>query len=229
MNVLCPVLSQFSSLRYCFFGNDCDFPASNFSQLVEKMADQPLPLVTLKQVHGNTVIPVHEVWEGEKEGDGLVTSLKGIALGILTADCGPVLFYEPKAKIIGACHAGWRGAKDGILQATIKAMENLGANRSQIYATLGPTIFQENYEVGPEFPDLIDEAYENYFYPSEKKGHHYFNLSLYICNQLKNEKIFKVKNVNYNTFNESFASRRRFLSQGKEEILFSNLSAIAIV
>lgn len=229
MKVECPCLSQFSSLRYAFFKALPQPLSFQCNQAMEVMAGHPLPLVTLKQVHGNKVIPVTELWDEEKEGDGLVTAVKGIALGILTADCGPVLFYDPVAQVAGACHAGWRGAKGGILQATIKAMEELGARRSHIYATLGPTIRQENYEVGPEFPDLINEPYETYFYPSEKKGYHYFNLPYYICQQLLNEEVAHVYDLGYNTFTGNFASRRRFVLQGKEKREVDNLSAIAIV
>lgn len=219
----CPSLSQFSTLKHGFFE-----AGSNWTQSIESMAGQPLPLVTLKQVHGNKVIKVTEPWEGEREGDGMVTQAQGIALGILTADCGSVLFYDPKAHVIGACHAGWRGAQAGILQATITVMEELGATRSNIYATLGPTIQQENYEVGPEFLDLIGEPYETCFYPSERSNHHYFDLPRYIFQQLLAEKIENVHDIQCDTFTGNFASRRRFLAEGKQKMHSHNLSAIAI-
>ncbi len=221
MMIKCPFLSQFSSLRHGFFGPDH-----------ESLLDEngfPLPLVKLEQVHGTKVVHVTEPLHKEIEGDGLVTSVPGIVLGMLTADCGPVLFYDPLANVIGACHAGWRGAKAGILQSTLDAMENLGAKRTQIYATLGPTICQEHYEVGPEFPDLIGEEYRAYFYPSPKEGYHYFNLPLYIFNQLRREKLYYVHDVKRDTFTGEFSSRRRFLFQGITKFNFSNLSAIAIV
>lgn len=229
MRVECPFLARFSSLKHGFFEADSEILLSKRSQAIEAMAGRPLPLLTLKQVHGTHVIQVTEIWDQEKEGDGLVTAVKGIALGILTADCGPVLFYDPEAEIIGACHAGWRGARGGILQATIKAMEALGANRARIYATLGPTIQQKNYEVGPEFPDLIGEPYETYFMPSEKKGYHYFNLPDYICHSLSNEGLFQVHDMKCNTFTENFASRRQSLSQGHQAHTFNNLSVIAML
>lgn len=229
MKVECPNLSQFPSLRHGFFEAHSHPLSCWRDEAMEIMTSRPIPLLTLKQVHGNKVISVTELREDKHEGDGLVTAVKGIALGILTADCGPLLFYDPIAEVIGACHAGWRGAKSGILQATLKAMEELGAKRSRIYAALGPTIQQENYEVGPEFPDLINERYETYFYPSEKKGYHYFNLSHYIYKQLLNEKVAHINDLGYNTFTGNFASRRRFLFQRKEKYDFYNLSAIAIV
>lgn len=229
MKVTCPYLSQLSSLKHGFFEINPDILTTAKDQAMETMAGYPLPLVTLKQVHGNKVIHVTQPFDKEIEGDGLVTRTKGLALGILTADCGPLLFCDPTTGIIGACHAGWKGAKDGIIQATIRAMEEEGARRSHIYATLGPTIQQMSYEVGPEFPALFHEPYNTYFLPSPKEGHHYFNLPAYILNQLLREGIAQIHDLGQNTFSGNFASRRRFLSQGIEKIHFCNLSAIAII
>jgi polyphenol oxidase len=225
----CPYLSTFPILKHAFFEADSEILSSRQDQAMQAMAAQLLPLVVLKQIHSNKVLQVTEPWDDRQEGDGLVTNIKGIALGILTADCGPVLFYDPKANVIGACHAGWRGAREGILQATLEAMEEVGANRSRIYATLGPTIQQENYEVGPEFPDLINGSYDTYFYPSNRQGHHYFNLPHYICEQLRREGLAHVCDMKCDTFSGHFASRRRYLSDGNKEIRTDNLSAIAIV
>ncbi len=229
MNVKCPHLSQFPDVKHAFFEAGSAPLSSEKGRAMEAMAGRPLPLVTLNQAHGTKVLHVTESEVRDQEGDGLVTDLKEIALGILTADCGPVLFYDPSTHIIGACHAGWRGAKEGIIQATLKGMEDLGAKRSQIYATLGPTIQQQDYEVGPEFPDLIGGIYESYFYSSEKEGHHYFNLPLYIYDLLLKEELAHVHDLKINTFSGNFASRRRFLTQGKEKVEIHNLSAIAVV
>jgi YfiH family protein len=222
-------LTQFPHIKHGFFEAHSDPILSRKQVNMIAMAGQDLPLVTLKQVHGTHVIPVTEPLKNHPEGDGLVTNVRGIALGILTADCGPVLFYDPAAEVIGACHAGWRGAQAGILHATLKAMETLGAKPSQTCATLGPTIQQQNYEVGPEFPDLIGEIYEIYFYPSEKPAHHYFNLPLYIKNRLLKEGIKHVSDVNIDTFTNPFWSRRKLISEGKSHANFNNLSAIAMV
>lgn len=112
-----------------------------------------LPLAGVKQVHSAEVVTLTDPASAaaRPEADGIVTALPGIVLGILTADCAPLLFADPAAGIIGACHAGWRGALDGILANTIKAMEALGARRNHIRAALGPTISGTNYEVGPAF------------------------------------------------------------------------------
>lgn len=229
MKFHCPYLSQFLRIKHSFFESNPEILTTQTKQAMENMAGQPLPLVTLKQVHGNKVVPITEDTKGLKEGDGMVTKAQGIALGILTADCGPVLFCDPEAQVIGACHAGWRGAKAGILQATLKAMEEIGAQRSHIYATLGPTICQEDYEVGPEFPELINEPYETYFYPAGKKGYHYFNLPYYICQLLIREGLTHVHDIKCNTFSGNFSSRRRSLTLKNNKMNSDNLSAIAIV
>ncbi|OJW52552.1 MAG: hypothetical protein BGO67_06350 [Alphaproteobacteria bacterium 41-28] len=229
MKLECPYLSKFPSLKHAFFEADPEILVSKLDRAMQAMAGRPLPLVTLKQIHSNKVFTVNELSDERKEGDGLVTNIKGFALGIVTADCGPVLLYDPKANVIGACHAGWRGAQGGILQATLDAMEEIGAKRPQIHATLGPTIQQKNYEVGPEFLDFIQGSYDTYFYPSDRQGHHYFNLPHYICQQLREEGIAHIHDIRCNTFSGNFASRRRYLSDGNKEISATNLSAIAIV
>ncbi|MBY0293283.1 MAG: polyphenol oxidase family protein [Alphaproteobacteria bacterium] len=225
----CPYLSEFSLVKHAFFEANPNVFSSHKDQAMKAMAGASLPLLTLKQVHGRQVIHISEPCDEAKEGDGFVTNLKGIALGIRTADCGPVLFYDPKAGVIGACHAGWRGAKEGILQESLNAMEKIGAKRSRIFATLGPTIQQRNYEVGPEFPELMGGSYDTYFYPSERPGHHYFNLPHYICQHLRNEGLVHVHNVEVNTYTGNFSSRRRFLAEEKKEVHSDNLSAIAIL
>lgn len=229
MKIECPYLSQFPHVKHAFFEAAPESLASQNERAMEVMVGRPLPLITLNQVHGTKVFHVTEPEIGTQKGDGLVTQLKGVAIGVLTADCAPVLFYDPSSHIIGACHAGWRGAKDGIVQATLKAMEDLGAQRSQIFATVGPTIQQQDYEVGPEFPGLIGGVYDTYFYPSEKAGHHYFNLPRYIQEVLLKEGLAQIHDLKFNTFSGKFASRRRLLKQGKEKVTSHNLSAIAVV
>lgn len=225
----CPILSQIACIRHAFFERNPNIFTKDREKAINGMADKSIPLMTLTQVHGNKVITVTEDTEDKWEGDGLVTNLPRMALGIRTADCGPVLLCDPSTQIIGACHAGWRGANAGILQNTIKAMESLGASREKICATLGPTIWQTHYEVGPEFPKIIAKPYEDYFYASDKKDHHYFNLPKYICDQLKGEKIQKVNDLQLNTYTGNFSSRRRFLTEKTGKFKSDNLSAIAII
>lgn len=110
-------------------------------------------LLSCYQIHSANVITVDEPWEVRPEGDAMITTVPGIALCILTADCVPILFADAKAGVIGAAHAGWKGALSGVVEATLNAMETLGADRSEITAAIGPAIQQDSYEVGPEFRD----------------------------------------------------------------------------
>ncbi|TDQ82426.1 hypothetical protein A8950_2249 [Dongia mobilis] len=126
----------------------------NRARAVKAAGLRATPLSTAYQVHGKNVLVVEEPLDqnDRPQADGLVTRTPGINLGILTADCGPVLFADADAKVVGACHAGWKGAVGGIIEATVAAMERLGARRENIVASLGPCIGRESYEVGTEFP-----------------------------------------------------------------------------
>jgi YfiH family protein len=141
------------------------------------------------QVHGAEAVVVEAPWrpgEGPK-ADAVVTRQKGIALGVGTADCGPVLFADGGARVVAAAHAGWKGALGGILDATIATMETLGARRERIVAVLGPMISQANYEVGPEVIERFQAADPNnsrFFRPSEHPGHARFDLPGYIVARL---------------------------------------------
>ncbi len=140
--------------------------AINRTRVAEAMGVGPEALVTVHQVHSARALTVTGPLSIRPEADALVTATPGLLLAILTADCQPVLFSDPEAKVIGAAHAGWRGAVDGVLEATIDAMEALGARRSQITAVIGPSISQAAYEVGPEFFDRFrteDEANVRFF------------------------------------------------------------------
>ncbi|WP_108482542.1 peptidoglycan editing factor PgeF [Oceaniglobus ichthyenteri] len=124
----------------------------NRARVAEAMDVQTEHLIALNQVHSADVVHVTAPINGTlPRADAMVTATPGLALGILTADCQPVLFADAKAGVIGAAHAGWKGALDGVLEATVDAMVNIGASRDRITAVIGPTISQRNYEVGPEF------------------------------------------------------------------------------
>ncbi len=152
----------------------------NRSRVAAFFGQPAAKLATVHQVHSAIAHPFDHGYDGRRpEGDGLVTATPGLVLGILTADCGPVLFADPEARIVGAAHAGWKGALDGVLESTIVAMERLGAKRGRIVASLGPSISQSNYEVGPEFVDRFlarDPACEIFFRPSSKPGYAMFDL-----------------------------------------------------
>ena len=149
--------------------------AENRSRVASALGVPSSHLLSVHQIHSPEVVVVDAPWEpGERpRADAMVTRTHGIALGILAADCGPVLFADPDAKIVAAAHAGWRGAVGGVLEATVEAMEDLGAERDRIVAMLGPTIAQPSYEVGPEFPEsFLDQDPENgrFFRPSARAG-----------------------------------------------------------
>jgi YfiH family protein len=143
-------------------------------------------LLSLSQVH-SAVVHTMPMWEARPDGDGMVTATPGLALGILTADCAPVLFADRKARVIGAAHAGWKGAHGGVLEATLDAMEKLGASRAGISAAIGPCISQQNYEVGFDFRDRFLEQglrMRKFFVPSDKEGHYRFDLEGYVAHRL---------------------------------------------
>jgi purine-nucleoside/S-methyl-5'-thioadenosine phosphorylase / adenosine deaminase len=147
-------------------------------------------LATPYQVHGTNVIVVETAWETGKgpKADAVVTNRPGIAVGVGTADCGPIVLADGRAGVVGAAHAGWRGALAGITDAAVAAMERLGARREDIVAVLGPAISQANYEVGAELVDRFtddDAGNARFFLPSLRPGHAMFDLPGYIVARLE--------------------------------------------
>jgi YfiH family protein len=140
----------------------------------------PQKLATVNQVHSPDAIIVGAGYDGTRaEADALVTATPGLVIGVLSADCGPVLFADAQAGVIGAAHAGWKGALTGVLESTIEAMISLGARRDHITASLGPSISRRNYEVGTEFVERFiekDARYAAFFTPSKRAGHAMFDL-----------------------------------------------------
>ncbi len=143
-------------------------------------------LLTLYQIHSAEAVAVTAPWNiGEgPQADAMATNLPGLALGILTADCAPVLFADVEAGIIGAAHAGWKGALGGVTDAAIAAMEALGARRERIAAAIGPCISQANYEVGPEFRERFAPADGRFFVAGGRDGHFHFDLEGYVAMRL---------------------------------------------
>ena len=145
-------------------------------------------LLSVHQVHSPDVVVVREPFAGARpRADAMVTATPGLAIGASSADCGPVLFADAEARVVGAAHAGWKGAFTGVLENTVAAMEALGARRDRIVAVLGPSISRDNYEVGPEFVERFvgaDEANEGYFTPSPAAGHALFDLNRYTVDRL---------------------------------------------
>lgn len=191
-------------------------------------------LSIVRQVHGTAVETVTAPWllDQTPEADAMVTHHPGRVLGILTADCVPVLFAETKSGIIGAAHAGWKGAKAGVLENTLGAMETLGANRNAIVAIIGACIHQKSYEVGNEFyATFLEESAENsrFFIASERESHYMFDLPAYALGKLKHAGVSCVYNINRDTCAEEqqFFSYRRCTLRG-ETYSANNLSVIAI-
>ena len=154
-----------------FAGLNCGIGSSDQSEIVminrsRVAAAMEVPseaLVGVHQVHSPEVVTVTEPLNGARpRADAMVTATPGLALSVLTADCQPVLFADPGNGVIGAAHAGWRGALDGVLEQTVAAMERLGAERAAIHAVIGPSISQRAYEVGPEFFDAFMDANPEY-------------------------------------------------------------------
>ena len=164
--------------------------AENRRRVAEQIGVLPENLLSCLQVHSPDVVTVTRAWEksGRPKADGMVTKEKGIALGILTADCLSVLFADAKEGVIGAAHAGWQGALSGVIENTVMAMEELGASRRGLCAALGPCIWQNSYEVGPEFPAPFmaeDPAQEKYFRPAFRSDHYMFDLPGYVTGKLR--------------------------------------------
>jgi YfiH family protein len=177
----------------------------------------PAPnFLTTYQIHSPDVVTVERPWSLDERprADAMVTRVTGIAIGVSTADCGPILFADAEARVIGAAHAGWRGAFSGVIEATIAAMERCGAARGNIVAAIGPMIRRSNYEVGPEFVARFaaDNA-ENmqFFSPSQNNGHAMFDLAGYIAARLSAAGIRHHEDIGRCTYadEESFYSYRR--------------------
>ncbi|WP_295558083.1 peptidoglycan editing factor PgeF [uncultured Hyphomicrobium sp.] len=161
----------------------------NRARVAEHLGSFSDDVQTIYQIHSATAHAVDRLVPRESlaQGDGLVTRTRGLVLGILTADCAPVLFADADAGVVGAAHAGWRGALGGVLEATVAAMEGLGADRTRIFAALGPSIGPQSYEVGPEFVAAFEDADRDngrfFTIPKGRKTPH-FDLPAYVMGRL---------------------------------------------
>ena len=188
----------------------------NRARMAAALGVEPRRLLTAYQTHSPNVVVAEAPWttENRPRADAIVTRMRALAIGVTTADCGPVLFAEPRAGVIGAAHAGWRGALTGVIEATIAAMERLGAAQRQIRAAIGPMIRQGNYEVGPDLVERFradDPASSRFFGPARRDGHAMFDLAGYIAARLKRAGITEVEDVGLCTYAdpEQFFSYRR--------------------
>jgi hypothetical protein len=178
-------------------------------------------LLTLYQIHSAEAVTVTASWNiGEgPQADAMATNLPGLALGILTADCAPVLFADVEARVIGAAHAGWKGALGGVTDAAIVAMEALGARRERIAAAIGPCISQANYEVGPEFRERFAGSDARYFAASVRDGHFRFDLEAYVAMRLAAADIARVERLCACTYarEQDYFSFRRATHLGEKD------------
>jgi len=171
-------------------------------------------LLSCFQVHSAKVVTVTEPWHTRPQADAMVTSTPGLALCILTADCVPVLFADAEAGVIGAAHAGWKGAIAGICETTLEAMEALGGNRANVVAAIGPAIQQASYEVGPEFRDTFvgDQEWTDRLFKAGQDDRSYFDLTGYVHAVLQREGVSQIDNIGHDTCAmeaKYFSNRRR--------------------
>lgn len=191
-------------------------------------------VVTLYQEHGTTALAIDKPVDRDSlpKADAVVTSTPGLVIGVLTADCGPLLFADPDAKIVAAAHAGWRGAVGGIIESTIAEMERIGAKRSRIAAALGPCINQNAYEVGAEFEANViarDPAGARFFARSNAKAKPHFDLPGYVLNRLRGAGITNIVNEARCTHaTESLFYSYRRTTQRKETDYGRQISAIVV-
>jgi YfiH family protein len=208
--------------------------AENRARMAAAIGVAPAHFLTAYQIHSPDVVTIERPWapDARPRADALVTRVPGIAVGVSTADCGPILFADAEARVVGAAHAGWRGAFTGVIEATIAAMERCGAARSNIVAAAGPMIRQHNYEVGPEFvARFIAHSADNnrFFSPSTKPGHAMFDLAGYIAARLLAAGIRHREDIGLCTYadEDSFYSYRRSVHRNESDY-GRHINAIAL-
>jgi hypothetical protein len=248
------ILSALPGIRHAFFtrdggvssglyaslnggqgSNDApDHVRENRARMAAAVGVAPDRFVTAYQVHSPDVVVAVEPWPraSRPQADAIVTQVPGLAIGVSTADCGPVLLADASARVIGAAHAGWKGALTGVLEATVAAMERLGAARSRMTAAIGPMIRQPSYEVGE---DLIarfraaDAENERFFAPARRAGHAMFDLAGYIAARLARAGIGRIEDLGLCTYADArFFSYRRATPRGEPDY-GRHINVIALV
>jgi YfiH family protein len=235
MKLQSPLLSAIPGLRHAFFSREGgisdgiyaglngglgsnDDPAAvaeNRRRMAAQMGVPPSHFLSVHQIHSPDAVVATGPWQGASRprADAIVTGTEGLAIGITAADCGPLLLVDPNARVIGAAHAGWKGALTGIVESTVEAMEKLGAERAGIVAAIGPLIRQPSYEVGNEFVErFMEEDAENalFFLPAAREGHAMFDLAGFIRKRLENAGVLVIDDIGIDTYSdERFFSYRR--------------------
>jgi len=215
-----------------------DAPAAvheNRARMAAALGVAPERLVTAYQIHSPDVVVAEAPWTREHapKADAVVTRVRGLAVGVTTADCGPLLFADRQAGVVGAAHAGWKGAFTGIIEATVGAMERLGAARGRIVAALGPLIRQPSYEVSADFVARFaaaDPANQRFFAPATRAGHALFDLPGYIAMRATRAGIAALEDLECCTYADParFFSYRRSTHQAEADY-GRHVNAIAIV
>jgi YfiH family protein len=253
MTLESPLLSAIPGLRHAFFTreggvsgglyaslnggigsqDDPAHVAENRRRMAEQIGVLPGHFLSVHQTHSPDVMVATGPWPGAARplADAIVTRTPGLSIGATAADCGPVLLADPHARVIGAAHAGWKGALTGILEATIDAMEKLGAARGGIVAAIGPLIRQHSYEVGGEFVERFIEADADnalFFLPSPREGHAMFDLAGFIRLRLEHAGVLVIDDIGVDTYSdERFFSYRR-ATHRKEPDYGRHVHAIAL-
>ena len=190
--------------------------AENRARMAKHLGVAPDRFLTCYQIHSPEVVVAEVPWPANERprADAIVTRTPNLAIGVSTADCGPVLLADSDARVIGAAHAGWRGALTGVIEQTVAAMEKLGAKRARIVAAAGPMIRQPNYEVGQDLIDRFVAVEPNtvrFFKPGQRPGHSMFDLAGYVVSRLRRAEIAKIEDVGLCTYADptQFYSYRR--------------------
>jgi len=242
MKIEAPALSQLAGVRHAFFtreggvstgiykslngglgsSDDPQHIVENRRRMAERIGVSSEALLSLYQIHSAEVVVAERPWTGERpRADAMVTRVPGLALGISTADCGPLLFADGEAGVVGAAHAGWKGALSGILEATLASMEGLGARRERTRIVLGPTIGPQAYEVGPEFVARFRNAdpENDRFFQSGHEGHAFFDLPAYIAMRARTAGVGAFVDLALCTYSDEqrFFSYRRATHRGEPD------------
>jgi YfiH family protein len=215
--------------------DETDRVQENRRRMAETLGAPDGVVVTAFQIHSPTAVIATKAWTraDAPRADAIATKTARIAIGVTVADCGPILLADGNAGVVGAAHAGWRGALDGVLEAVIVKMEELGAARRNIVAAIGPLIRQDSYEVGPEFVARFrdaDKAYSRFFAPSNRAGHALFDLPGFIAARLEAAHVGTIEDLGLDTYSDEsrFFSYRRTTHRGESD--YGRLiAAIALV
>jgi polyphenol oxidase len=198
--------------------------AENRARMAAAVGVEPHRLLTAYQIHSPHVVVAETAWthDSRPRADAIVTRMRELAIGVTSADCGPVLFADPGARVIGAAHAGWRGALAGVVEAAVEAMERLGARRDEIRAALGPMIRQSNYEVGGDLIERFraeDPASSRFFAPAPREGHSLFDLPGYIGSRLARAGVRHIEDLGHCNYADParFFSFRRTTHRGEPD------------